>query len=92
MHIMNLSPPSLSLSLSLFDRQRLTLDGEAVVVSDDVTTSAYHVKDALDANFTYAPPSQEQEQVSSSEEDEDDDVDEPDIGIGNCAPDLIIIY
>ena len=29
------------------------MDGERAVAGDDVETSSYHVKDALDANFTY---------------------------------------
>ena len=48
-----------------------------MVASDDVKTSAYHVKDALDANFSYSPlPKKE---VHKKEE---DDIDEPDIGVG----------
>ena len=35
-------------------RNKHTLDGEGeVALNDDVETSSYHVKDALDANFTY---------------------------------------
>ncbi len=57
----------------MFPRQ-LTLNGERVVVSDDVKTSAYHVKEALNANFSYSPP--------TKVEDSKDDIDEPDIGVG----------
>ena len=44
------------------------------MVSDDVKTSAYHVKEALNANFSYSPP--------TKVEDSRDDIDEPDIGVG----------
>jgi len=54
--------------------RQLTPEGEKVVASDDVKTSGYHVKDALNANFTYTPP--------PGEESKNGDIDEPDIGEG----------
>ena len=59
--------------------RQLTLEGEQVVASDDVKTSSYHVKNALDANFSYSPPPKEQHKV------EEDDIDEPDIGVGRTS-------
>ncbi len=50
------------------------LNGEKVVASDDVKTSGIQVKEALNANFSYSPPSRMEEGK--------DDIDEPDIGTG----------
>ena len=44
-------------------RNKHVLDGDhAVAGDDDVETSSYHVKDALDANFTYNSHSNKQPQ------------------------------
>ena len=59
------------------------------MASDDVETSAYQIKDALDANFTYVPAPEHKESSSSSQGD-DSDVDEPDIGTGGLF--LIVNY
>ena len=72
--------------------------GEGSVARDDLDTSVYYVKDALDANITYAPGTQaggggEEEEAGEGEEKEEEeeedgegeggqDVDMPDIGEG----------
>ena len=44
-------------------RNKHILDGDHVVAGDDdVETSSYHIKDALDANFTYNSHSNRQPQ------------------------------
>ncbi len=61
------------------------------MATDNVETSSYHVKKALDANFTFAPGDQPEKPASrggDSEErssEEDDDADEPDIGTGQSG-------
>ena len=51
----HLSPPSSSFlppSIPLYRHKQLD---EEPVASDEIETSAYYVRDALDANFTFAP-------------------------------------
>ena len=49
--------------LVFFTRNKHVLGGDhAVAGDDDVETSSYHVKDALDANFTYNSHSNKQPQ------------------------------
>ena len=48
-------------------RSKHTLEGvHAVAVDDDVETSSYHIKDALDANFTYNSHSHSNRQPPST--------------------------
>ena len=53
------------------------------VAAGELETSAYHVKEALDVNFSFAPPpSKLREEGGQGSGEREDDVDEPDIGIG----------
>ena len=80
-----------STDLSFSCRTRLN---EGAVARDDMETSVYYVKDALDANVTYAAGPQvrtvderEEEEEEGEMWGEDDEVDTPDIGgWSGCDP------
>ena len=67
-----------SLSLSLWCYS--TKVNEAGVAREDVETSVYYVKDALDANITYEAGPQVHTVREKKKDGYDDDVDMPDIG------------
>ncbi|CAI8045521.1 hypothetical protein GBAR_LOCUS25180, partial [Geodia barretti] len=76
---------------------RARLD-EGAVAGDDIETSVYYVKDALDANVTYAAGPQihtvtERRREEEEEEEEDgwreEDVDTPDLGGEGEETDLL---